>query len=304
MKFKIAHRGGSGNYIENSLPAFKNAMNRNCDMAELDVHLTKDGYVVVHHNNKLNSNYCKKSNDDWLSSDEELLISELTLSKLQEFTIGEVNPNTDYGNKFPYITAVLNQNIPTLQEVIKLVKESSDAFELVIEIKTDIFKSLEKYYEELVDKVLCILQEENFTHRSVFCSFDWNSLVYAKTKNKLIRTWFTTLPLSWLENTEVPTTDIPPRDLYLKKLRKAYSSKKSYWHHKNVMINSTNLAYIVKELGGDALFCYYSDVYSSMVEDAFDINLSVMAWSVNLTDKTELKKVQDSKIDGFCTDYL
>ena len=42
-----AHRGGWREYMENTLPAFKNAVALGVDFIELDVHLTKDKQVVV-----------------------------------------------------------------------------------------------------------------------------------------------------------------------------------------------------------------------------------------------------------------
>ena len=49
----IAHRGFSGAAPENTLAAFKKAMEVGSDMIELDVHLSKDGQVVVIHDDTL-----------------------------------------------------------------------------------------------------------------------------------------------------------------------------------------------------------------------------------------------------------
>ena len=45
----FAHRGGAGLYPENTLAAFRDAVARGCDGAELDIQLSKDGEVVVFH---------------------------------------------------------------------------------------------------------------------------------------------------------------------------------------------------------------------------------------------------------------
>lgn len=45
----IAHRGASGHALENSLDAFRLAVSMGCDGVELDVHATRDGELVVHH---------------------------------------------------------------------------------------------------------------------------------------------------------------------------------------------------------------------------------------------------------------
>jgi glycerophosphoryl diester phosphodiesterase len=45
----IAHRGVRDRYPENSLPAFQAALDEGVDAVELDVHATRDGILVVHH---------------------------------------------------------------------------------------------------------------------------------------------------------------------------------------------------------------------------------------------------------------
>ncbi len=45
----IGHRGDTERYPENTLESFRDAFARGCDAVEMDVHLTVDGYVMVHH---------------------------------------------------------------------------------------------------------------------------------------------------------------------------------------------------------------------------------------------------------------
>ena len=45
----IAHRGASREFPENTLPAFLRALELGAEGVELDVHATRDGVVVVHH---------------------------------------------------------------------------------------------------------------------------------------------------------------------------------------------------------------------------------------------------------------
>uniref|UniRef100_F6V7D3 Lysophospholipase D GDPD3 n=2 Tax=Ornithorhynchus anatinus TaxID=9258 RepID=F6V7D3_ORNAN len=48
-----AHRGGSGERIENTLEAFENAEAQRADLLELDCQLSKDGVVIVSHDSNL-----------------------------------------------------------------------------------------------------------------------------------------------------------------------------------------------------------------------------------------------------------
>jgi len=49
----IAHRGGSAEQPENTLAAFHNAVRLGCDMLEMDVQCTRDGHIVISHDNHL-----------------------------------------------------------------------------------------------------------------------------------------------------------------------------------------------------------------------------------------------------------
>ena len=51
----FAHRGFSGKYPENTMLAFKKALEAGADGIELDVQMTKDGQVVVIHDEKVDS---------------------------------------------------------------------------------------------------------------------------------------------------------------------------------------------------------------------------------------------------------
>lgn len=56
LKFQcchISHRGGAAENLENTIAAFEHAVTTGTDMLELDVHLTKDGEVVVSHDDNL-----------------------------------------------------------------------------------------------------------------------------------------------------------------------------------------------------------------------------------------------------------
>ena len=51
----IGHRGSPRDYRENTLPSFERAFQVGADAVELDVHATRDGVVVIHHDAATNS---------------------------------------------------------------------------------------------------------------------------------------------------------------------------------------------------------------------------------------------------------
>ena len=52
---KISHRGAHQTHPENSIPAFLRAIELGADAIELDVHGTRDGALVVHHDPEVNA---------------------------------------------------------------------------------------------------------------------------------------------------------------------------------------------------------------------------------------------------------
>jgi len=110
MKTKlIAHRGDTKDHPENTLSAFQAALENGADAIELDVHLTNDGKLVVHHDYYL-------GNPD----NGEGKIYKKDLSYIQSLKIGDA------------------EKIPTLEEVFELI---GDKLQYEIELKgfTEIF---------------------------------------------------------------------------------------------------------------------------------------------------------------------
>ena len=296
-----AHRGGAGYFVENTLAAFAYGIELGVEGAELDVHLSKDGEVVVHHNPKLNHHYCRQADGTYLTQKEEQLLSELTLAQIRSYTQGEPNPETFNPKQWPQLTPCPGQRIPTLQEVIHLTQEKSANFKLLIEIKTDIFKNDEQSWKPLVNKVLQIIDDTNFVSRTEFCSFDWRTLRYIKQCTTTIPLWFTVFPASWLADGEVPATDLNPSKAYLTKLRAAWKSGTAPWFAGLQPEDFSFFSEAVKRAGGDVLFYYHSYITRKEIEEARKNNLKIAAWTANLRDGDSLNKLKD--VDRLCLDY-
>lgn len=96
----LAHRGASAYAPENTLEAFSLAADMGADGVELDVHLTADGQLVVHHDDKINR-----------TSNAQGTVREYTLAELRAF---------DFGYRF-YNGERRGIRIPTLDEVYELL---------------------------------------------------------------------------------------------------------------------------------------------------------------------------------------
>lgn len=101
----LAHRGASALAPENTLEAFRMAVDAGAGGLELDVHLTSDGHVVVIHDGTV-----ERTTNGTGS------VAEMTLAELRGFDAGH-NFSTDGGRTRPY--GSLGLRVPTLAEVLQ-----------------------------------------------------------------------------------------------------------------------------------------------------------------------------------------
>lgn len=143
MTYNIAHRGYSAKFPENTLIAFREAIKAKCHGIELDLQLTKDGHVVVFHDEELGRTVAGKG-----------FVKDYTLSQLREFNAGYLFQDL-YGI----------QRIPTLEEYFDLV-ENTSIFSL-LELKNNVVT-----YEGLEQKVIDMIKTYDLTHRVIISSFN------------------------------------------------------------------------------------------------------------------------------------
>jgi glycerophosphoryl diester phosphodiesterase len=181
----IAHRGGAGLRPENTLAAFRHAIALGCDGAELDVQLSADGVVVVHHDFRINPAYAR-NDGAWLTG-EAPRIRDLSFTQLQAFDLGRANPADDYALAHPAQQPVEGACIPRLAEVAALA--SPQPFTLLVELKSsDDPASADPV--ALADAALAVMQDQ--LDRTIFVGFDWRGLARIKSRSPGARCWFTT----------------------------------------------------------------------------------------------------------------
>src|ERR1700676_1585937 len=138
MAFDIeAHRGGRALFPENTLPSFANALSMGVDTLELDVGVTRDGALVVSHERGLNPALARGADGVYVASPG-IPFVQLSLEQVKTYDVGQIRPGSAYAAQFPDQHAVPGTPIPTLRQVLKLVRRSGDRqVRLNIETKID-----------------------------------------------------------------------------------------------------------------------------------------------------------------------
>lgn len=151
MTKNFAHRGFSGKYPENTMLAFEKAIAEGVDGIELDVQLTKDGEVVIIHDEKIDR-----------TTDGEGYVVDYTYEELSKFDASYI-----YRGKMGF------NKIPTLREYFELVKDLDIITN--IELKTGINE-----YLGIEEKVWDLIQEFKLQDKIIISSFNHFSVMRMK----------------------------------------------------------------------------------------------------------------------------
>jgi glycerophosphoryl diester phosphodiesterase len=151
----IGHRGASGYAPETTLPSYRLAIEMGVDFVEVDVHRLGDGTIVAIHDADLKRTTNGKG---W--------VADLTLAEIKALDAGSWFNHAHPEKARPEYAGL---QVPTLQEVIDLVKESSAG--LCIEIKDP-----ERYPPDLESSLLSLVHGSRMETRTRFLSFSVSSL--------------------------------------------------------------------------------------------------------------------------------
>ncbi len=148
----VAHRGGSALAPENTLAAFHNALRYPIDAVELDVQMSRDGQVIVFHDNTL----------------ERLTDGSGNILDCDFADLRNLNAATRFGGGWPEA-----QRIPILREVLELVKSRA---QVCIEIKTSKRDGVTGRYPHIVESVIDDVRAIGMLGQVYIISFDWTVL--------------------------------------------------------------------------------------------------------------------------------
>ncbi|TYS19071.1 glycerophosphodiester phosphodiesterase [Rossellomorea vietnamensis] len=154
MTLIFAHRGSAGTHPENTMEAFMEGERAGADGMELDVQLTKDGEVVVIHDETVDRTTNGKG-----------FIKDLTLKEIKKLDAS-----------FKFKKLLQKVRIPTLKEVFDWMKTN----EMIcnIELKNGIIP-----YPQLEEKVLSLIEEYGYQDRTIISSFNHYSIVHCYRLN-------------------------------------------------------------------------------------------------------------------------
>ena len=169
MTLNIAHRGYSGAYPENTMPAFEAAVEAGADGIEFYVQFTKDGALVIMHDETVDR-----------TTDGHGFVKDHTLAELKS-----LDASAAFKGRYGIV------RVPTLEEYLESVKDLD--FLTNIELKTGVFE-----YDGIEKAVTDLVRRYRLQERVIISSFNHYSVLRAHAAAPEIRCGF--LTESWILN--------------------------------------------------------------------------------------------------------
>ncbi len=168
-----AHRGGGINNPENTMLAFREAVNTiSVDIIESDLYLTKDGYLVYNHDDYIDET-CNINGDISLSEVKALCedeanrhyICDMTLAELEQYNFGYYFEDKNGERIYKDVTEIeaAGLQIATVDKLFSEFYESKPDLKFIVEIKNsgengykacEILYNTLKQYPEYMDQIV------------------------------------------------------------------------------------------------------------------------------------------------------
>jgi glycerophosphoryl diester phosphodiesterase len=180
------HRGARGLLPENTLPAFRRAIELGVSTLELDVGVSRDGVVVVMHDPAVPADRCLGADGVRIAGEQGPLLRDLPWDSLRRFDCGSLNPDPRRLPEPPWESRP-GEPMPSLDQVFELAR-LDPGLRFNVETKLRPGDADTVAADAFVDAVLDSVRRHGLAPRVSIQSFDWRALSRVKRRAPGIRT--------------------------------------------------------------------------------------------------------------------
>lgn len=277
------HRGARSWLPENTLESFSQALQMGASTLELDIAITRDGVLVITHDQTLNPDITRGPDGRFLES-RGPAISSLTFEELSRYDVGRIKAGTAYANLYPAQRPIEGARIPRLSDLFDLVRKSgNEQVRFAIETKVSpLTPELTIAPEAFATAVISAIRQANLTARSSILSFDWRTLQVVKR-----------------DAPEIPTVYLSIQQRNFDNI-KDDGAAASPWTAGIRYRDNGSVPKMIKTAGGHTWSAFHRDLTAAKVREAQDLGLKVLAWTVN--EPLDISRMLDLGVDGIVSD--
>lgn len=277
------HRGARGLLAENTLSSFAAALQWGVTTLELDVVVTSDDVLVIHHDPALNPDITRDAQAQFLTA-KGPDIRKMSFQQLQTYDVGRINPHTAYGRNFASQKPQDGVRVPRLQDLFEMVRAGGhQSVKFAIETKiTPLRPDQTPEPEKFVSLLLNDIRRHGLEDRVQILSFDWRTLQAVQKMAPGVPTVYLTAQLPALDNVAIKT------------------GQASAWTAGFQHAQYGSIPHMIKAAGGTHWSSFWRELDAQKVRLAQDLGLKVLAWTVN--DRQAMGQMLDLGVDGLVTD--
>lgn len=276
------HRGARGLAPENTVAGFATALAIGVDTLELDVGLSRDGVLVVHHDRTLNPDVTRTRDGRWLPERGPTLAS-LAFDALQGYDVGRLRPGSRYAQTFPDQVAVDGERIPSLAQVFERVAAlGADRVRFNIETKLSPLAPGETVPpEEFAARLVEAITSRRLAERCTVQSFDWRTLREVQRSSRL-RTVYLSSEQAGFDTLRANDAEASP------------------WTAGLRVAAHGSVPAAVAAAGGAVWSPNANDLDAARIDAAHRLGLGVIPWTVN--DPSAMRRLIGWGVDGLISD--
>ncbi len=271
------HRGARGLAPENTLAGFRRALAEGVTTLEMDLGMTADDVVVVHHDETLNADITRDEAGEWIDPTRAVPLRALSLAELQTYDVGRARPESETAARFPEQEPADGERIPTLAEVISVADEiSGGTIRYNLELKrTPTAPERTADPATFARAALAVVDAAGVRDRTTFQSFDLACIdAIAALADDAALSCLTT------EEGQDPAPWLGGRTLD---------------EHGGSVVR------LVADTPCTIWSPRFADLDAARLEEAHALNLRVVPWTLN--EPEEIARAYDMGVDGIISDY-
>lgn len=277
------HRGARGLLPENSLAGFERAIALGATTLELDIAITRDGVLVIHHDRALNPEVARDASGRWIDQPPGP-IHAMTWDQLQTYDIGRLKPGSGYASRYPDQQPIDGTRIPRLADLFARVRQlGHERVRFAIETKLSPLAPAEApppeaFANALIDEI----RRAGMLQRVQILSFDWRTLQVVQRIAPTVPTVYLTAQQDWADNIAAGRPEGSP------------------WTAGLRFADHGSVPKMIRAAGGHYWSVFHGDLDAAKVQEAHALGLKVLAWTVN--DAALMGRLITLGVDGLITD--
>jgi len=282
------HRGTRGLAPENTLAAFRKAIEIGVTTLETDLALTADDVLVLSHEPNVSRALTRTADGRWLVEDGPPIRS-LTSGEVRAYDVGRLDPSHPDAKSWSQQVPADGERIPTLAELFALARDARTPggrpvrFNIETKLTPDSAVPTASA-GEFARAVAREIAAAGVTERVTVQSFDWRSLRALKRVAPEIRTACLTIEARGMDTVREDASGASP------------------WHDGLKRADhGGSLPRTVHAAGCADWAPLWRNLTPDLVAEAHGLGLAVIAWTVN--EPADMERVLDLGVDGIITDY-